>query len=100
MRRVKVAHGMDPTQRAGQTKESNEREAAMYGRSSQVIRSEKNRGKASFFKLLLNLLFTLIFPMMLQGDIVIECILKGLEQQYKEKHSRHSRSSHAASIVR
>ena len=82
MLKVKIAHGMDPVQRAGQTKESNAREAAIYGRA---LKSQNKRGISFIFKLLMNLLFALIFPLMFKGDTMVQYILKGLEHQQKKK---------------
>ncbi|WP_041651197.1 hypothetical protein [Anaplasma centrale] len=84
MLKVKVAHGMDPTQRAGQTKESNIREAAIYGRAPKQ-KPQNKKGMSFIFKLLMHLLFMLIFPLMLKEDAIVKYALKGLEHQHREK---------------
>ncbi|ASI47646.1 MAG: hypothetical protein AB8U69_04450 [Anaplasma ovis] len=98
MLKVKVAHGMDPIQRAGQTTESNIREAAMYGRA--LKKPQNKRGISFIFKLLINLLFALIFPLMFKGDTMVQYILKGLEYQQKEKEKDSGRRHGYACIAR
>ncbi len=98
MLKVKVAHGMDPTQRAGQTKESNIREAAIYGRA--LKKPQNKKGISFIFKLLMNLLFALIFPQMFKGDVVVQYILKGLEHQQKEKEKDSGRRHGCMCIAR
>ncbi|MGN7678660.1 MAG: hypothetical protein ACTJLL_02775 [Anaplasma sp.] len=94
MLKVKVAHGMDPVQRAGQTKESNVREALRYGRTP----VRKKRSAMPFFKLVMSLLFALICPPMLHGDLMVKCILKGLEKQQTQKDR--SRSDNYVCCIR
>lgn len=95
MVKVSIAHGMDPVQRAGQTKESNEREASKYGR-----RAMGSKGFfASFFKLLLKLLFLIVFPIVSFKDVIVDCILKVWEDKHKKSRNSKKRISFVEKVL-
>ena len=92
MLRVRIAHGMDPTQRAGQTRESNERDASKYGRGK-----KRKSVVLSFLKVLLKLFFLIMFPAVFFRDLFVKSILKILEDKYKPKKNK--KQSHVAKIL-
>ncbi|WP_081339915.1 hypothetical protein [Anaplasma phagocytophilum] len=89
MRKVTVAHGMDPVQRAGQTKSSNEKDAARFGR---VPKGKKRTSAMSFLKMLIKFLLMLLFPIMFCSNLIVKGILKDLQSRHKptKKNSRPS----------
>ncbi|EOA60959.1 hypothetical protein [Anaplasma phagocytophilum] len=80
MRKVTIAHGMDPVQRAGQTKSSNEKDAARFGR---VPKGKKRTSAMSFLKMLLKFLLMLLFPIMFCSNLIVKGILKDLQSRHK-----------------
>ncbi|SCV64169.1 hypothetical protein ANAPH2_00867 [Anaplasma phagocytophilum] len=80
MRKVTVAHGMDPVQRAGQTKSSNEKDAARFGR---VPKGKKRTSAMSFLKMLVKFLLMLLFPIMFCSNLIVKGILKDLQSRHK-----------------
>ncbi|WP_249548683.1 hypothetical protein [Anaplasma phagocytophilum] len=80
MRKVTIAHGMDPVQRAGQTKSSNEKDAARFGR---VPKGKKRTAAMSFLKMLIKFLLMLLFPIMFCSNLLVKGILKDLQSRHK-----------------
>ena len=95
MVKVSIAHGMDPVQRAGQTSESNAREAAKYGRKAKGRR----RFFTSLFKLLLKLFFLAVFPIVSFKDVIVDCILKVWEDKHKNNKKGKKWSSFAERVL-
>ncbi|MFV9839243.1 MAG: hypothetical protein AB8U44_04455 [Aaplasma endosymbiont of Hyalomma asiaticum] len=93
MLKVRIAHGMDPIQRAGQTKESNEREASKYGRGK-----KRKSILLSFIKVLLKLFSLTMFPVISIKDILVKCALQNLENKYKPKE-KEKKKSHIHKIL-
>ena len=94
MQKVRIAHGMDPIQRAGQTKESNEREASRYGRGK-----KRKSVLLSFFKILFKLFSLIMFPVLSIKDVLVKSALKNLENRYKPKE-KEKKKLHVHKILR
>ncbi|KJV68854.1 hypothetical protein [Candidatus Neoehrlichia procyonis] len=84
--KVSIAHAMDPIQRSGETAQSNMISAKKYRRESKL-------NKKSNLKILMNIIFYSIFPIMLKYNINIISTLSNVKSKTEKNINKHCQRS-------
>ncbi|QXK91943.1 hypothetical protein HL033_04340 [Neoehrlichia mikurensis] len=90
--KVSIAHAMDPIQRSGETVSSNIVSAKKYNRDNRLGKKSHSKKSASFFKVLMNMIFFSMLPIMLKHNIDVIGMLSDKkprkEEDIKKSHQR------------